>query len=182
MTAAAAFCERVPEGWQIDKAKGTDWRTVSITRDCENFTFRWELNAGSGNYVFARGLHTVGGADWKFSEDWTNLAKSLRIAAEPVRSFTEKPDGSGYNVVPFDPDATPDDAIKSILAGQRITWINSISNFEDEAELPWNGKHTIVDGHAPRRTISFADPGAGFRTVRLNAITNVEKGSRPCPR
>lgn len=176
--------------WSVERIKKPDGaRVVRVTREPEQFTFRWTPNPeGRGEFKFDRGQHKIGDA----KEPWANIKAALRIMAEPAgrTKVIEPPKRRGrpskngtpttklyVERIPFDPETDDDKTILQACAGKRITWRNSLNpEFTESGICPRGGIHfKILRNKEGRRTLNFPsqDFSRSFRACYVDQIVSV---------
>jgi uncharacterized protein (DUF1684 family) len=153
--------EAADRGWHVTRyrpSSSPDVRVVIASRDGVAVHFRWRRNEAGRDVALSMEEVGPGGAVVEF----TNVAAK-------VREMTAPP------AVPFDPETATDADVLAALSGRTVEWTNATTGKAEEGRV---GRTLTVTAASPgklhgNRTVTFADAGSGFRSVRLNAITRV---------
>lgn len=179
-------------GWDPVITADGEFRTVVATRGDEKISITWKgeacqngcfyQNAGYKrslrNAAACRRQLTVPAGEVRIPAPTKRVRPRAAISEPDSDPYEESPeDANEYRrYLPFDP-ADEAETILAALRGREITWRSSITKGLASAVLMPNEdqRHLRIEDHPhkPKRILTFASRGAGFRSVYIDSIVAV---------
>lgn len=167
---AAIFASYAEEcGWEVDRIKDGDYRTVEATRGTESLICTWVGDKVIGEL----GEYWIGEEQIR---KIPNAAAGRRILeaeftppkpkSQPQRKLT------GEDMQ----DMTPEEILEAI-SGHKVTWVSEMTGKEETYTVPLNGSKTqvLAGYYSPDEWyVTFCDAeGGGYRTFRLKNLIKI---------